>query len=67
MDPNTELQPPVISVLAEKLGYPRLQDWQVKLTEEIIKGNDIVFTAGTGRGKTTLLYAVEFGGSRCSL
>jgi hypothetical protein len=57
MEPNTKLQPPVLSMLAEKLGYPHLQDWQVTLTEEILKGKDVVFTAGTGRGKTTLLYA----------
>ena len=57
MEPNAQLEPSVLSMLAEKLGYPHLQDWQIKLTEEILKGKDVVFTAGTGRGKTTLLYA----------
>jgi len=46
------------SVIAEKLGYSKLQDWQVKLTRSILDGKDVVFTAGTGCGKTTLLYAL---------
>lgn len=46
-----------LSVITEKLGYSELQDWQVKLTKSILGGKDIVFTAGTGCGKTTLLYA----------
>jgi DEAD/DEAH box helicase domain-containing protein len=45
------------SVIASKLGYSKLQDWQVKLTKRILDGKDVVFTAGTGCGKTTLLYA----------
>jgi superfamily II DNA helicase RecQ len=52
-----ELRPSVLSALAEKLGYPRLQDWQVELTKSILEGKDVVLTAGTGQGKTTLLYA----------
>lgn len=46
-----------LSIIAMKLGYQKLQDWQVKLTGSILDGKDIVFTAGTGCGKTTLLYA----------
>ena len=57
METSEQLQPSVLSMLAEKLGYPHLQDWQVELTGNILEGKDIVFTAGTGRGKTTLLYA----------
>ena len=57
MESTTELQPSVLSMLAKKLGYPHLQDWQIKLTESILNGKDVVLTAGTGRGKTTLLYA----------
>jgi len=45
------------SAIAEKLGYSKLQDWQVKLTKSILDGKDVVFTAGTRCGKTTLLYA----------
>jgi len=56
MEVDTELEPPILSALAKKLGY-LLQDWQVKLTESILQGKDVVLTAGTGRGKTTLLYA----------
>lgn len=56
MDIATRLQPSDLSVLAEKLGYP-LQEWQKKLTESILQGKDVVLTAGTGQGKTTLLYA----------
>ena len=57
MEPNTQLQPSDISMLSEKLGYQNLQDWQIGTTEEILKGKDVVLTAGTGRGKTTVLYA----------
>ena len=57
MEPNTPLQPSVLSFLAEKLGYTCLQSWQIELTENILDGKDVVLTAGTGRGKTTLLYA----------
>lgn len=46
-----------LSTIAEKLGYPKLQDWQVNLTKKILSGKDVVFTAGTGCGKTTLLFA----------
>jgi len=46
-----------LSVLTEKLGYPKLQDWQVTLTKHILDGKDVVLTAGTGCGKTTLLFA----------
>ena len=46
-----------LAVIAAKLGYSKLQDWQVKLTRSILDGEDVVFTAGTGCGKTTLLYA----------
>lgn len=48
----------MLSVISEKLGYPKLQDWQVTLTKSILDGKDVVFTAGTGCGKTTLLYAL---------
>jgi len=34
------------SVIAEKLGYSKLQDWQVKLTKSILDGKDVVFIAG---------------------
>ena len=44
------------SVIAAKLGYLKLQDWQVKLTKNILNEKDVVFTAGTRCGKTTLLY-----------
>ena len=47
----------IISSLTQKLGYERLQDWQANLTLEILKGKDIVLTAGTGHGKSTLLLA----------
>lgn len=46
-----------LSMITEKLGYQKLQDWQVSLTRSILDGKDVVFTAGTGCGKTTLLYA----------
>jgi ATP-dependent helicase YprA (DUF1998 family) len=52
-----DLTDDALSVLAAKLGYPQLQDWQVTLTKSILDGRDVVFTAGTGCGKTTLLYA----------
>ena len=38
----------IISLLAQKLGYKQLQDWQANLTQKILDGNDIVLTAGTG-------------------
>ena len=57
MEPNIPLQPSVLSMLSEKLGYQNLEDWQINATEEILKGKDVVLTAGTGQGKTTLLYA----------
>ena len=47
----------IIPSLAQKLGYDRLQDWQANLTLEVLNGKDIVLTAGTGRGKSTLLLA----------
>jgi len=47
----------IIPSLAQKLGYNHLQDWQTNLTREVLGGNDIVLTAGTGRGKSTLLLA----------
>lgn len=47
----------IISTLAQKLGYNHLQPWQAELTEKVLGGNDIVLTAGTGRGKSTLLLA----------
>ena len=47
----------IIPSLAQKLGYEHLQDWQANLTQEVLDGNDIVLTAGTGRGKSTLLLA----------
>ena len=45
-----------LSTVTEKLGYPQLQDWQFSLTKDILNGKDVVFTGGTGCGKTTLLY-----------
>jgi len=56
MEADTRLRPLDLSLLAKKLGYP-LQTWQKELTENILEGKDVVLTAGTGRGKTTLLYA----------
>lgn len=56
MEVNVELDTSALSFLAEKLGYV-LRDWQAELTEKILGGNDIVLTAGTGQGKTTILYA----------
>lgn len=47
----------IISLLAQKLGYKQLQDWQANLTQKILDGNDIMLTAGTGQGKSTLLLA----------
>jgi ATP-dependent helicase YprA (DUF1998 family) len=46
-----------LSTIAKKLGYPELQDWQVNLTKIILDGKDVVFTADTGCGKMTLLFA----------
>lgn len=46
-----------LSLITEKLGYSKLEHWQIKLTKSILDGKDVVFTAGTGCGKTTLLYA----------
>jgi DEAD/DEAH box helicase domain-containing protein len=43
--------------LAQKLGFDHLQGWQADLTQKVLKGNDIVLTAGTGRGKSTILLA----------
>ena len=56
MEVGQGLQPTDLSAIAEKLGYP-LRVWQKELTESILQGKDVVLTAGTGRGKTTLLYA----------
>lgn len=56
MEVNEELDPLTLSLLARKLGY-NLRDWQVELTQSILGGNDVVLTAGTGQGKTTILYA----------
>ena len=56
MEANTRLWPSDLSLLTEKLGYP-LQAWQKELTENILKGKDVVLTAGTGQEKMTLLYA----------
>ena len=47
----------IIPTLAQKLGYDHLQDWQADLTQKVLDGNDVVLTAGTGRGKSTLLFA----------
>ena len=47
-----------LSVLTTKLRYLQLQDWQITLTKSILDGKDVIFTAGTGCGKTTLLYAL---------
>lgn len=47
----------IIGSLAQKLSYDHLQDWQANLTRKVLDGNDIVLTAGTGRGKSTLLLA----------
>ena len=46
----------IIPTLAQKLGFNQLQPWQAKLTRKILDGNDVVFTAGVGRGKSTLLH-----------
>lgn len=48
---------PIIASLTQKLGYDHLQDWQANLTQEVLDGKDVVLTAGTGRGKSTLLFA----------
>ena len=50
-------QDETIRSLAQKLGYNHLQDWQANLTQEVLNGHDVVLTAGTGRGKSTLLLA----------
>lgn len=47
----------IIPTLAQKLGYDCLQPWQADLTKKVLDGNDVVLTAGTGRGKSTLLLA----------
>jgi ATP-dependent helicase YprA (DUF1998 family) len=47
----------IIPSLAQRLGYNHLQDWQAHLTQKVLDGNDVVLTAGTGRGKSTLLLA----------
>jgi len=47
----------IIPSLAQRLGYDHLQEWQANLTREVLDGNDIVLTAGTGRGKSTILFA----------
>ena len=47
----------IVPSLAQKLGYNHLQEWQSSLTLRILEGNDVVLTAGTGRGKSTLLHA----------
>ena len=56
MELNNKLQPPDLSAITKKLGY-LLQPWQKELTESILQGKDVVLTAGTGQGKTTILYA----------
>ena len=47
----------IIPTLAQKLGYRQLWNWQADLARKIVDGNDIVLTAGTGQGKSTLLLA----------
>ena len=47
----------IIPTLAQKLGYDFLHSWQADLTRKILDGNDVVLTAGTGQGKSTLLFA----------
>jgi ATP-dependent helicase YprA (DUF1998 family) len=47
----------IIPTLAQKLGYQHLQDWQADLTRKVLDGNDVVLTAGTGQGKSTILLA----------
>jgi len=47
----------IIPSLAQKLGYDHLQDWQANITQEVLDGKDIVLTAGTGQGKSTILLA----------
>jgi ATP-dependent helicase YprA (DUF1998 family) len=54
MSPNWDH---IIPSLAQKLGYHSLKDWQANLTREVLEGHDIMLTAGTGRGKSTLLLA----------
>ena len=57
MKTRIKLKDDTLFAIANKLGYAKLQDWQVDLTRNILDGKDVVFTAGTGCGKTTLLYA----------
>ena len=57
MKTRIKLTDDTLATIANKLGYAKLQDWQVNLTKNILDGKDVVFTAGTGCGKTTLLYA----------
>jgi len=59
MKTHIKLTDNTLSVIADELGYTKLQGWQVNLTKNILDGKDIVFTAGTGCGKTMLLYARE--------
>ena len=47
----------IISLLPQKLGYDHLKDWQTNLAKEVLEGSDVVLTAGTGQGKSTLLLA----------
>lgn len=47
----------IIPTLAQKLGYSHLKPWQADLTQNVLNGNDVVLTAGTGEGKSTLIFA----------
>ena len=47
----------IIPMLAQKLGYDHLRDWQIDLTQKVLDGKDVMLTAGTGQGKSTLLFA----------
>jgi hypothetical protein len=42
----------------QKLGYNRLQDWQTNLTQGVLDGNGTAPTANTGRGKSTVSFAL---------
>lgn len=51
----------IVPTLAQKLGYNHLWPWQTELTQRILDGHDVVLTAGTGHGKSTLLLAPLLG------